>query len=160
MQITTAITVFSFWAAMLGICGYAFACGGRPERLGAAISLAAWLLTMMMRVAFASAWLPAALSILAIDIAVAVGFFWLAVTTTRFWPIWACGFAFSNLLMSVAGALLPRIELFAYHTGLGAYAYLALGALALGTYRLPRDADPVVRHGARVQWQETQNNRN
>lgn len=155
MQPATLITVVAFWTAMLGVCGYACAYGGRPERFGAALSMGAWILTMVMRLTFASAWLPADLSILAIDIAVAVGFFWLAVTSTRFWPIWAFGFALSNLLMSVAGALLPHIELFAYHTGLGVYAYLALGALALGTYRLPRDAGPVLRNGARVQCQET-----
>lgn len=149
MHATTLITVGSFWTAMIGVCGYAAAFGGRPERVGAAISMVAWLMTMTMRLAFASAWLPAALSILVIDIAVAIGFFWLATTSTRFWPIWAFGFALSDLLLSVAGALLPQTKLFVYHTGLGIYAYLALGALALGTYRLPRDADPVLRNGTR-----------
>lgn len=149
MQLTTFISVGSFWFAMIGVCGYASICGGRPERIGATISMVSWILTMAMRLMFVSAWFPAALSVLAIDIAVTAGFFWLAVTTTRFWPIWAFGFALSDILTSVAGALLPRTVLFVYHTGLGIYAYLALGALALGTYRLPRDADPVLRSGAR-----------
>ncbi len=150
MAITTLITVITFWTAMIAACGYALARGGRPERLGAAINIAGWLMTMAVRLAFASAWLPAAVSILAIDVAVAAGFFWLSTTSTRFWPIWAFGFALSDLLMSIAGALLPHVKLFVYHTGLGIYAYLALGALALGTYRLPRDADKVLRHGSRV----------
>ncbi len=155
MQILTLVTVGLFWIAMVGVCGYAVVCGGRPERLGAAINMVAWLATVAMRLTSASAWLPAALSVLVIDVAVTIGFFWLATTSTRFWPIWAFGFALSNLLVSVAGALLPHVVLFAYHTGLGISAYLALCALALGTYGLPRNADPVLRNGTRPQWQET-----
>ncbi len=143
------------WTVLAVTCGYAVLRGGRPERFGVLINVVGSVVSLVVRLFFASAWLPAALSILAIDIAVAVGFFWLATTTTRFWPIWAFGFALSNLLMSVAGALLPRTELFVYHTGLGIYAYLALGALALGTYRLPRNAGPALRNGSRVQCQET-----
>lgn len=153
MRYTALITVIAFWTAIIGVCGYAIVRGGQPERFGAVINLLAWFVTMMTRLVFASAWLPAAMSVLSVDIAVAASFFWLAITTTRFWPIWAFGFALSNILVSVAGALLPQIELFAYHTGLGIYACLALGALALGTYRLPREADPVLRNGSRVQWQ-------
>lgn len=47
---------------------------------------------------------------------------------------------------------MPRVPLFAYHTGLGIYAYLALGALALGTFRLASHAAPHIRDGSRRQW--------
>jgi len=36
--------------------------------------------------------------------------------------------------MNLFGALLPQVLLFAYCAGLGIYAHLALGALALGTF--------------------------
>lgn len=96
--------------------------------------------------------MPAEGWVLAIDAAVAAGFFWLGTTTTRFWPVWAAGFALADLFMSICGALLPRVPLFAYHTGLGIYAYLALGALALGTFRLASHAAPHIRDGSRRQW--------
>ncbi len=60
--------------------------------------------------------------------------------------------AVADLFMSIFGALLPRVPLFAYHTGLGIYAYLALGALALGTFRLPATAEPHIRNGSRRLW--------
>ena len=131
----------------------AFVRGGRPERLGGLINLAGLVASTAFRlIAPSMSWAPGAASILAIDLCVAGGFFWLGATTVRFWPIWAAGFALANLFMSVCGALLPRVSLFAYHTGLGIYAYLALGALALGTLRLVPDAEPHIRHGSRRSW--------
>ena len=134
------------------ICTYALVRGGKPERLGAAINLVAVGATWVLRLEDTVHLAPADTLILAIDVAVAVGFFWLGITTIRFWPIWAAGFAVADLFMSVCGALLPHVPLFAYHTGLGVYAYLALGALALGTWRLPLMAEPHLRNGSRRSW--------
>lgn len=132
---------------------FAFVRGGRPERVGGLINLAGLVASTLFRLVAPSVnWAPAAVSILAIDVVVAGGFFWLGVTTIRFWPIWAAGFALADLFMSICGALLPRVSLFAYHTGLGIYAYLALGALALGTFRLAPHAEPHIRNGSRRLW--------
>ncbi|AYJ84708.1 hypothetical protein D3Y57_01060 (plasmid) [Sphingomonas paeninsulae] len=146
------LLAIGFNTALLAVCGLAFVKGGRPERIGAAINLCAALATDVLRIANVAHLAPADLSVFAIDVAVAGGFFWLGVATIRFWPIWAAGFAVADLFMSVCGALLPRVPLFAYHTGLGIYAYLALGALALGTLRLAPDAEPHIRNGSRRSW--------
>lgn len=140
------------------VCGFALIRGGKPERIGALINLAASGLTTFLQSQHIVSLAPAELGIFAIDTAVAAGFFWLAIRTIRFWPIWAFGFALADLVASLAGPLLPQVVLFIYHTVLVIYAYLALGALALGTYKLPRGADPVVRNGFRtcpIQQRET-----
>lgn len=134
------------------ICGYALWRGGRPERIGAAINLLASALTTGLRLADATYFAPAEVIVMAIDLAVAAGFYWLGIATIRFWPIWAAGFALADLFMSLVGGLLPGVPLFAYHTGLGIYAYLALGSLALATFRLPRNAEPHLRNGSRQSW--------
>ena len=115
------------------ICAFAIIRGGMPERRGAAGNLLAVGATAALR-SLDSRQL------------------WLGATTVRFWPIWAAGFAVADLFMSICGALLPRVSLFAYHTGLGIYAYLALGALALGTLRLVPGTEPHIRHGSRRSW--------
>lgn len=143
------ILALGFWAALIGTCVYAFLRGGRPERIGAAVNVLGCLATLVVRLALASAWLPAAATVLLIDLAVAACFFWLAIRTIRFWPIWACGFAVANILMSIMAAVVPHVALFAYHTGLGIYGYLALGALALGTFGLRDSVEPAVRDGFR-----------
>lgn len=141
-----------FDGTLLLTCGYAALKGGRPERIGASINILASVVTTALRLTDASYFAPAEITTFLIDLAVASGFFWLGVSTIRFWPIWAAGFAVADLFMSIFGALLPQVSLFAYHTGLGIYAYLALGALALGTFRLPPDAEPYIRNGSRRLW--------
>ncbi len=135
--------------ALLGVCCFALVRGGRPERIGAWINLLASCATSGLRLLNPHFNAPAQAVIVAIDLGVTVGFFWLAVTTIRFWPIWAFGFAVANISTNVVGAWVPRMPLFAYLTGLGLYAYLALGALFLGTLSLPRLASPWLRHGGR-----------
>jgi len=131
------------------VCLYAAIRGGRPERWGAAINVAASLLSSAARLSGLATWAPTDAVILAIDLGVAFGFFKLATTTTRFWPIWALGFALADILASVAGRLLPESTWLAYANGLGIYAYLALFVLALGTARLPAHADDLTRSGVR-----------
>jgi hypothetical protein len=143
---------FLFNATLLLVGAYAFRRGGRPERIGAVVNLLAASITTALRLLNAQYFEPAELLVLSIDMVVAGSFFWLAATTIRFWPVWAAGFAVADLFMSVCGELLPHVQLFAYHTGLGIYAYLALGALALGTFRLGRHAEPHVRNGSRRLW--------
>ena len=143
-----------FNTTLFFVCGYAALKGGRPERIGAAINLLASSVTTALRLMDAAYFAPAEMVTLLIDLAVAGGFFQLGVTTIRFWPIWAAGFAAADLFMSVCGAILPHVPLFAYHTGLGIYAYLALAALAVGTFRLPANAEPHIRNGSRRSWKQ------
>ena len=144
-----------FNAVMVTVLLFPSLRGGRPERLGVFINLAGFGATTAFRLlASGIGWAPGEIGVFAIDACVAAGFYWLGVTTVRFWPIWAAGFAVADLFMSVCGALLPHVPLFAYHTGLGIYAYLALAALALGTFRLPADAEPHIRNGSRRSWKQ------
>ena len=120
-------------AMLVGVCAYAFVRGERPERWGAAINFTASMVSSFGRMTGLGGWAPAQWFILSIDIVVAASFYRLATTTTRFWPIWALGFALADIFVSLAGALLPDAPLLAYETGLGVYAYLALIALAVGS---------------------------
>ncbi|WP_202902837.1 hypothetical protein [Novosphingobium resinovorum] len=139
-------------AVLLSAGGYAWVRGGRPERVGAAINITASFVTGALQTFDQRHYAPAEAIVLGIDVAVIIGFFWLAIRTTRFWPIWAFGFALANLIMSVSALLLPGVSLFAYHSGLRAYAYLALSALLLGTCRMSRSADEVLKDGSRQAW--------
>jgi hypothetical protein len=86
---------------LLGVCGVALLRGGRPERIGASINLLGSYLTTGLRLADSRFNAPAEIVIVVIDLSVTVGFFWLAITTVRFWPIWAFGFAVANISTTV-----------------------------------------------------------
>ena len=143
------LLAMAYNAILLSVGGYAWVRGGRPERAGAAINIAASFATGALQLFNQRHYAPAETMVLGIDVAVVMSFYWLAIHTPRFWPIWAFGFALANLIMSVAALLLPDVSLFAYHSGLRTYAYLALGALLLGTWRMPRGADEALRDGSR-----------
>ena len=134
-------------------CIYASVRGGRPERIGAGINFVASCVTTALRLADAHFYAPAEFAVLSIDVLVVAGFYWLAISTTRFWPIWAFGFAVANIFVSIAGGFIPQMPLFAYLTGLGLYAYLALASLAIGTLRLPANASLTSRDGRRIPMQ-------
>ena len=142
-----------FNGVLVTTCLYAAVRGGRPERIGAGINIAASGVTTTLRLTSSHFYAPADLIVLSIDLLVVAGFYWLAISTRRFWPIWAFGFALANIFVSIAGGLIPQTPLFAYHTGLGAYAYLALASLALGTRYLPKNASSECRQGRRVPTQ-------
>ncbi len=156
MSMQTILAIL-YNAALLSVCSYAGLRGGRPERHGAAITLMASAVSGALQFWSVAYWEPAHLIIVSIDIAVTAGFFWLAVSTIRYWPIWAFGFALANVFIGVAGAVLPDITLFAYSSGVVLYAYLGLTALAIGTFLLPKDASPVLRNGSRRLWRQHQN---
>lgn len=144
------ILALIFNGVLVATCLYATSCGGRPERIGAGINMIASCVTTALRLADPHFFAPAELVIMSIDAMVIAGFFWLAVSTTRFWPIWAFGFAVANIFVSIAGGFISHIPLFAYLTSLGIYAYFALASLAVGTFRIPRNASPMDRDGRRT----------
>lgn len=148
MQIQTVLAL-TYDGVLLGTCLFAAVRGGRPERIGALINLLGSAVSSAVRITGIGSWAPAEIAIMMIDLGVAAAFFWLAVTTTRFWPIWAFGFALADIFTSWAGGLLPGILPSAYATGLGLYAYLALAALTAGTWALPRHASPSQWRGGR-----------
>lgn len=143
------LLAIAYDVTLVAVCLYAIARGGRPERWGAAINFTGSALSSAARLLGFASWAPAEIIVLVIDLVVVMGFYLLAVTTSRFWPIWAAGFALANLFASIAGTFLPDSTLLAYASGQGLYAYCALFVLALGTARLPPDADASTRSGAR-----------
>ena len=78
MQIVLALL---YDAVLIGVCGWAFVRGGRPERLGALLLLSASASSSAVRVLHISSWAPGEMVIFTIDCAVIAGFYWLAVTT-------------------------------------------------------------------------------
>lgn len=135
--------------ALVVICCFALLRGERPERIGAVVNIIGSGATVLLRYLHVAQDTPAEISIMAIDAGVLACLFWLAIKTVRFWPVWAFGFALADIFVSAAGALIPKTPLFAYQTSLGIYAYLALGALALGTLRLQRHGSPDDHQGFR-----------
>ena len=73
-----------------------------------------------------------------VDLAVFVGFLWVALRSERFWPLWMAGLQLTAILGHVLKAV--DVELFAraYAAALVFWAYPMLVVLAVGTWRNQR----------------------
>jgi hypothetical protein len=126
-----------YWAFATCCCVYASAYGGRPERWGAAINMAASLLSTAMVTAPATRWVQVQYAVATIDIAVFLGFLAIAIRAKRTWAIWASGFLLAELWIH-AVRLLSVAPRWIYGALVVVWAYPALAALAFGTWQVHR----------------------
>jgi hypothetical protein len=130
---------------MVLACGYALWRGGRPERLVAVAAVVAAVLTGVTPHAYGphqTLW-----EVFAIDAALLALLIWLAMTTNRWWLLFAAAFQLLPLAVHVAILFDGSVRGWAYRSGLVIFNYLLLLSLAVGTYlharwRRPPGADP------------------
>lgn len=66
----------------------AFIIGGRPERFAAGVAVVASILSAVLAV---NTWQSLELQSFSIDLAALFGFWFVAITSNRFWPYWVTG---------------------------------------------------------------------
>ena len=124
-----------FWGLTALCCGYALLRGGAPERIGAAIIILGSALTVALGSAWAHRFEHVETGIVAVDVAVLLGFVLLAVFSDRFWPLWVSALQAIVVLTHLARALEPNLMPWAYGVALAIGVYPMLLLVALGTWR-------------------------
>ncbi|MBC6983104.1 hypothetical protein [Caulobacter sp. 17J80-11] len=128
------------WAvALLLTCGLALLKGDRPEQTAAVVCLISWLATVFAQDDTAS-FTPEHLW-LAIDTSVLAVFVGIAWKSQRSWPIFAAAFQSIAVVIHIAFLLDLSIGTRAYIAALAISSYGALGALAVGTWRVWRERE-------------------
>ena len=77
-----------FYALLLANCGYALVSGGKPERLAAAMLLAATILSKLFALEVFGHFRSFEFDVFWVDVALLLGLTALALNTDRYWPIW------------------------------------------------------------------------
>jgi hypothetical protein len=136
-----------FLLVWLGCCAYALIRGGAPEKIGAAIFLAAALLSAVLEEPAGSRFDSVETGVLLVDLAVLAGFVTLSLTADRFWPIWMSGMQGVQVLSHFAIAVNATVIPWAYWNAQTLWSYPMLILLAAATawhrFRLrTRGADP------------------
>jgi hypothetical protein len=72
--------------------------------------------------------------ILIIDLIMLLFFGWLALTSTRFWPLWATSFHCIPILTHLVQGLIPEPVAVAYYLMQGKASYAVLLSIVLGAY--------------------------
>jgi hypothetical protein len=95
-----ALVINLFWVLALLCCAFAAIAGGRSGRTGAAMIMAASVASAVGG-QFGS-WGHTHIPVLTIDLLLLGGFYWLAMKSDSYWPIWATGFHLISVLAHLA----------------------------------------------------------
>jgi hypothetical protein len=131
-------TNWYFRAFLLACCAYAWWKGGGPERIGATIILAGVILTKVAGAAWTTRWSSVENGIFAVDLAVLIALFALAVIAERFWPLWLTALH----LLGTTGHLVkmadPGLIRWGYAFIIAIWSYPMLALVVLGTWNHQR----------------------
>lgn len=125
--------VLFFNALLLGVVGYAFFYGRRPERLGALVLLIGGLLTRLVWTAQSHGLVHVETGVLAVDVVGLAALFLLAVRTDRNWTLWLAALQLVATLGHAARVIDPLMLPTGYAFLLVVWSYPMLLTIALGT---------------------------
>lgn len=125
-----------FWIALVACCLYALIRGGAPERIGAAIFIAAVIFTGLAASSMeGKAFRSPEFGLLMVDGAMLVAFLILTTTSSRFWPIWMSGLQAVQVAGHLAKLADPGLIYWAYGVAQGLWSYPMMALLAAATWR-------------------------
>lgn len=117
------------------VCILAVWRGQDEERLAAGGMLANWALSLVV---FKSHSEDTQWAVSFFDAALTFLFFWIALRSPRYWPLFAAGFQLLVMLMHLAHVIDARVTGWAYLTAQLLWAYLAMVAIGYGALTAPR----------------------
>ena len=120
-----------FWALVLLCCGYGAAYGGRDGRRLAVIYVVACVLTIPAS-RLDRSWGVTQLPVLAVDLALLGSVAWLALRTSRWFPIWFAGFHLVAVTAHLATLIAPGFATKAYFLLQAVWSVPMLLSFALG----------------------------
>ncbi len=126
------VTPHIYYVLLLSVCLLALLYGSRDELAGAAILLCGSVLTTILAQFFAADWTGFSTHIFYVDAAALVAFIALAISSDRFWPIWATAFHLVAVTIHIATEVAPDLHKWALATGAALWGYLMIGVVALG----------------------------
>ena len=132
------VLFLTFMALFVGTLAYAVLFGDWPERWGAAIFAAAWLLTQIGIASFAPRLTQVNPYVALVDLMLFVALVVLALRCDRYWPVWAASFQIPSLIVTTITIIGANSDMRVYMNGTAVWAWLQLFALGLATWRYRR----------------------
>jgi hypothetical protein len=137
MDIWTLLQL-GYWTVLGAVFLIVLIFGGIPERIGISIIGVGSVLSTLLSKPEAMRFETLESGIALIDVFVLVGFVWLALTSKRYWPLWATSFHTTDMLTHAATALMPQALPKAYGILQGFWAYPMMAVILVGTYGFRR----------------------
>jgi hypothetical protein len=133
-----APTLFRILLVLVAL--YALARGRRDERQVGIIFVVGVIATELVLPAPRQRFAGMETHLMLVDVAVFLGFTWVALRSERFWPLWIAGLQLTAIFGHVLKAIDVNLFSRAYAAALLVWAYPMLLILAVGTWRGQRRA--------------------
>ena len=135
-----ALVISLYWIFAVICCGFSAVAGGKTGRTGAVMIMTASVASVVAG-EFGS-WAHTHFPVMTIDLFLLTGFYWLALRSESYWPIWATGFHLISVISHVAVLFGDNVKQMLYY-GFGAFWSLpVIMAMAIGTF-LDRRRSPI-----------------
>jgi hypothetical protein len=138
-----------FYLILAFCCLYAAIRGGTPEQIGAAIFAGAAVLTTAALSAPSARWGTVEVGAFAVDIAMLVALFALALRAERLWPLWVTALQLIGTAGHAVHFAIPEVIREAYAFVMAFWSYPMLFLLVLGTWNHQRR---LARFGVDKSW--------
>jgi hypothetical protein len=125
----------AFFALLLVSSFYALIRGGRPEKIGAVTLLGGACLSALFIRPHGPRFHNVESGVLVIDALIFGIFLWLAVRSTRFWPMWIAAMLGAEVLVHVMLMTVPDVVPEAYMDAIALWSWLAQVLLIVATRR-------------------------
>ena len=124
-----------FWTILLICCGYALLRGRKYERMAAVLFLSATVLSLLAHMYVRAGYTVMNLGEVAVDTAVLVALIAIALSSDRFWPLWAAGFQLVGSMAHVLKTIDVTFAPMGYAVAARFWSYPILLVLFLGAWR-------------------------
>jgi uncharacterized membrane protein len=131
-----------FATLLVGCLAYAFARGGRPERVGVLILIVGSVLTVVANSPLPHRYASVETGVLVVDVGVLLAYLALALLTDRYWPLWTTALQLLVVFAHLAKAADPEMLRNGYGFILAVWSYLQLLIITMGTRAHHRRSRP------------------
>jgi len=143
------LSIALFLVGMALSLSFAIWKGAEPERIGAGVLLAGFLLQIIAYAVFPPRYFDVDAIALLADLIFLAGFGWLAINARRVWPIWAAAFQLLSIMSHFARFVEMDIEPYVYSVMKSLPTGLAIVLLSVGTIMHRRR---LARRGSDPSW--------
>ena len=131
--------VLFFFGCLLATVAYAWLRGGKTERLGALLLVAATLLTILAGSPAVRRFASVETGILVVDVAILAAFLWLALFSDRYWPLWIAALQLIGVLAHFAKLADLEMPRNGYAFLQAFWSYPMMLAIVIGTRSFHRE---------------------
>jgi len=139
------VRVLFYFLLLIGVAAYAMSRGRRDERIAALTCVVASLASLALLVTRPAYYSSFELGVATIDLVTLGTFVWIALRSSRFWPLWVAGLQLTATLGHILKMIDPNLLPMVYAASLASWSYAILLIIAVGIWRGHRgnfDAEP------------------